>query len=274
MRVRTLLHITDIHFGPNHLPDRAEGVAALVAERSPDYVVVSGDLTRRAKPGQFRQARAWVDSLGCQVLAVPGNHDVPMYRVWERVFAPFRAWRRHYSPELEPTLGDDEVSLVGVNSATNWAVDGGSIGAKERRRMLRAFEGAGNQAYRVAVVHHNLIRPPELEDVPRCPAAALGVLRDLAGAGVDMVLGGHAHQSFYARSPVAASAPRSPALLLVAGTATSSRGRGAERGENTCHWIEIDTDGAEVGFCRWSPEQGVFVEERRRRFPRLLEESI
>ncbi|MDX1385622.1 MAG: metallophosphoesterase, partial [Thermoanaerobaculia bacterium] len=236
-----------------------------------DYVVASGDLTRRAKPRQFRAARSWLQALDRPVLAVPGNHDVPMYRFWERLLVPYGAWRKHYCKELEPRLGDDEVALVGVNSATNFVISGGKVTPRSRERMVAAFAGVNGDAYRIAVLHHNLFRPPDLEDVPRPPRTSTATLDALARAEVDLVLGGHSHQSFYGRSPVAPAGGRRPALLLYAGTASCSRGRGVEKGQNTCHWLEVDGAGVTVGFWRWSPQAETFVEERRETFPRWEE---
>ena len=266
--MRKLLHITDIHFGPNHLPDRAAGLAALVSEREPDHVVVSGDLTRRAKPSQFRAARRWLDSLRRPVFAVPGNHDVPMYRFWERLLVPFGAWDKHWGGEREPSIADSELHMVGVNSATNWAIAGGRLGGATRDRFRARFASAAAGAYRVAVIHHNLIRPPGLDDLPYVPSGTDDTLELLAASGVDLVLGGHAHQSFRGRNRHPGRVGRAPTLMLYAGTASSSRGRGAERGQNTCHWIEIGEDGADVGFCRWSDEVRGFVEDSRRHFGR------
>ena len=82
--MRRILHISDVHFGPPHLPDVAAGVLRLVESRQPDLVALSGDLTQRAKPHQFREACSWVDRIGVPTVTVPGNHDVPLYRVWER----------------------------------------------------------------------------------------------------------------------------------------------------------------------------------------------
>src|SRR3954453_23307871 len=100
--LRTILHISDVHFGPPHLPRVSEGVLELIDRLRPGFVVVSGDLTQRAKPEQFRQARAFVDrieSLGVPTLTVPGNHDVPLYRVWERIFNPYGCYKKYFSPE-------------------------------------------------------------------------------------------------------------------------------------------------------------------------------
>jgi 3',5'-cyclic AMP phosphodiesterase CpdA len=80
--MRHLLHISDVHFGPPHRPELAEKVLEFADRRKPDAVVLSGDLTQRAKPEQFRQARRFVDRFPAPALVVPGNHDVPLYRFW------------------------------------------------------------------------------------------------------------------------------------------------------------------------------------------------
>jgi 3',5'-cyclic AMP phosphodiesterase CpdA len=262
--VPTLLHISDLHFGPNHLADRAAALRLLVEKRRPDWVVVSGDLTRRAKAGQFREARAFIDSLSAPVLAVPGNHDVPLFRVWERALAPFWAWRRHFSPELEPTLSDDEVAIVGVNSAFNWTFTAGRISRRRRERLREQLEACDASCYRVVVIHHNLVAAEHLEHFPRPPRAAAETLRLLDESGADLVLGGHAHQSFVAT----ASDGAAPAVLLYSGTASCSRGRGVERGQNTCHWIEIGARDTRVEFLRWEPEVAGFEAREERRYPR------
>jgi predicted phosphodiesterase len=125
--VRTIFHISDVHFGPPHLPRVSDGVVELVEERRPDVVVLSGDLTQRAKPEQFRQARRFVDRMPVPTLVVPGNHDVPLYRFWERIFDPLGSYRRHFSEELEPILRDERMILVGINTAHGWTLKEGRI---------------------------------------------------------------------------------------------------------------------------------------------------
>jgi 3',5'-cyclic AMP phosphodiesterase CpdA len=241
-------------------------VVALVEERRPDFVVLSGDLTQRAKPHQFREARAFVERLACPTLAVPGNHDVPLYRLWERILAPFAAWRRNFSTELEPSFGDGEVQLVGVNTAFNWTATGGRIGARKRRRLVCRFALAPPSCYKIAVLHHGLLRPPHLEDVPRRLRGAKRALSALSDAGVDMVLSGHIHQTFVA--PLLQNGSISRGVILHTGTSTSNRGRGPEVGQNTCHWIEVDSREARVTSCRWDSSAGGFVENGHDRYPR------
>ncbi|HVR30204.1 MAG TPA: metallophosphoesterase family protein [Thermoanaerobaculia bacterium] len=269
--MRSLLHISDIHFGPKHLEDRAAAVLALIHQRAPDYVVISGDLTQRAKPEQFAAARQFVESIPCPTLAVPGNHDVPLYRFWERLVAPFGAWRRHFSPELEPHLVDDAVCIVGVNSAFNRTLTGGRITRAQCRRVRDVFSAAPPSCYRIAVIHHNLVRPADLDDVPAPLQGSVPAVAALASSGVEMVLSGHLHQSYVA--PLAVAGGDHGGIILCAGTTTSSRGRGDEAGLSTCHWIEIHADQAQVLFNRWDPGASSFVETLRRSFPRRAASS-
>jgi 3',5'-cyclic AMP phosphodiesterase CpdA len=202
---------------------------------------------------------------------VPGNHDVPLYRVWERAFSPFGAWRRHFSGELEPHVVDDEVCIVGVNTAFNRTLTGGRITRAQRRRVQALFASAPPTAYRIAVAHHNLVRPPELEGVPAPLAGSVSALGVLHSSGVDMVLSGHVHQSYVA--PIAVAGAGESGVIVCSGTTTSSRGRGTEQGVSTCHWIEIDADAARVLFHRFDPDTSAFGQTAERVFPRRIASS-
>src|SRR5262245_27350497 len=114
--MRTLVHLSDLHFGridPGLLAPLRDTVRAL----RPDLVAISGDFTQRARRRQFADARAFVDSLGARTLVVPGNHDIPLYDVAERLAAPLSRYRRYISSELEPEYQDDEMIVIGVNTA-------------------------------------------------------------------------------------------------------------------------------------------------------------
>lgn len=263
--MRRLLHISDIHFGPKHLPEVAAGVEAMVAERRPDLVVVSGDLTLRAKPRQFRAARAYVDRLRrvAPVLAVPGNHDVPLYRFWERLMIPFGAYRRHFDHELEPVYRDPELVAVGLNSAHGWGVKGGRIRRPSLAAAVQALATAPPGAFRLAVVHHHLMRPPGVD----CEHAAWGARRALAvlaGSGVELVLSGHLHQTLALAPPGGSATLRQ----LLCGTTTSSRGRGPERQRNSLNWIDVEAESWSFESLFWSPGEGRFASARRERFAR------
>jgi 3',5'-cyclic AMP phosphodiesterase CpdA len=264
---RTLLHCSDVHFGPPHRPEVAAGLLALIAGRRPDLAVISGDLTQRAKPEQFRAARLFVDQIPVPSLVVPGNHDVPMYRVWERIAAPFAAYRAHFSPELEPCYRDDEMLVVGINTAFNWTIQGGRITRRRLREVAALLAAAPPRLCKIVVAHHQLIPPPSFGD-QRVLKNAARAMDLFAGAGVDLVLSGHLHRTYIGGSEEFYPSGRPPVIVLHSGTSTSSRGRGGERDLNTCNWIEVGERSLAVSHLRWQPSLARFVEQSRHWYPR------
>jgi 3',5'-cyclic AMP phosphodiesterase CpdA len=264
---RTLFHISDVHCGPPHLPRVAEGVLAFVAERRPGVVVVSGDLTQRARPEQFREARAFVDQIPAPVVVVPGNHDVPLYRFWERIFDPFGAYRRHFSPELEPVYRDDDLVVVGVNTAYNWTIQDGRIPVDRLRAVGELLARAPAGALKVVVAHHHLIPPPDF-GTQAVLANACEAIDLFSRVGVDLVLSGHTHQAYIGSSEPFHPRGRPPVVILNSGTTTSDRGRGGERGANSCNWIAFDERSIAISHLRWHDESGRFAERSRHRVPR------
>jgi 3',5'-cyclic AMP phosphodiesterase CpdA len=265
--VRTILHISDVHFGPPHLPRVSEGVVAMVEERRPSLVVVSGDLTQRARPEQFQAARRFVDRMPVATLVVPGNHDVPLYRVWERAFAPFRAYREHFSAELEPVYRDDELLVVGINSAFNWTFKDGRIKLSRLLAVGEVFAAAPERVFKVAVVHHHLIPPPNF-GTQRVLANAYEAIDLFSSVGVDLILSGHLHQAYIGNSEEFYPKGRPPVVILHSGTTTSNRGRAGERERNTCNWIAADGRSMVVSHYRWHHDLGRFAEHSRHWYPR------
>lgn len=266
--MRQLLHISDIHFGPNFRPQVAEGVQEMVSRLQPDLVIISGDVTRRAKKRQFEDARAWVERLPAPWIVVPGNHDVPAYRVWERLFDPYGSYRRHFRDELEPVFEDDELFVVGVNTAFKWTIKDGRFTKEGLRRLERLLVQAPASKTRLVVAHHQMTPPPryDTQRVAERSAEALELMRRL---GVEVVFSGHQHQTYLALNEEFQPRGTSPTLLLHSGTTTSSRGRGWERGRNSCNWLRIDDQTIQVHHLLWCEQGQHFHEWQRRVFPRL-----
>jgi 3',5'-cyclic AMP phosphodiesterase CpdA len=265
--VRTLLHISDVHFGPPHLPRVAEGVLAQIEAERPDVVVLSGDLTQRAKPEQFEQARRFVDRIPVPTLVVPGNHDVPLYRVWERAFDPYGAYRRHFSPDLEPVYRDDELLIVGINTAFNWTIKDGRIKLSRLLEVGELMAGVPETVFKVVVAHHHLIPPPNF-GTQRVLANAYEAIDLFSSAGVDLILSGHLHQAYIGNSEEFYPKGRPPVVILHSGTTTSNRGRAGERERNTCNWIRVDERSMVVSHHRWHHELNRFAEHSRHWYPR------
>jgi len=209
-----IVHLSDLHFGAL-VPGLEQPLTARIRALVPDLVVVSGDLTQRARATQFAQARAFLTGLGAPVLAVPGNHDMPLHCPLTRLFRPFRAWDRGWSPEREPVWQDDRVIVVGVNTADPFAWRRGVIRRRQLERLGEVLARAGNRA-RVVVMHHPLEHlPGEGQPLMRGAKLALAALPRL---GAQVVLSGHIHVSH--AGPFTAA----PGLVFVqAGTGLSHR---------------------------------------------------
>lgn len=262
-----ILHISDVHFGPLHLEELSHSVLQLEEQRRPHLTVVSGDLTQRAKPDQFRQAREFVSAFRAPTLVVPGNHDVPLYRFWERFFAPYGAYRKHFDSELEPAIQTPEFLAVGINTAHAWTFTEGRIRKERLSRVAELLASVPESMPKIIVAHHNLVPPPRFgrQKLVRNASAAVELF---SRAGVDLILSGHNHQSFIADSEEFYPAGRPPVVILHSGTTTSDRGRGSEQGRCTCFWVELQSETMTVSRLRWEPELGRFADCSRHVFPR------
>ncbi|MGH7552843.1 MAG: metallophosphoesterase family protein, partial [Longimicrobiales bacterium] len=197
----TLLHISDLHFGPHFVAHVGEALLHAAAELQPDIVVISGDFTQRAKRAQYQEARAYIDRLPrVPTVVVPGNHDVPLYRVAERVFRPYELYKEYISTELDTVLRHDEAVIVALDSTSPLtAITNGRIQPWQLDFCERAFEAGPVGVSRVVVAHHHFAPAPDYERAQVMPRAkrALDRFKKLK---VDMVLGGHLHRAYIGNS--------------------------------------------------------------------------
>ncbi len=229
--MRIVVHLSDLHFGK--VDTRLlEPLRRRVREIQPHVVVVSGDLTQRAKPHEFREARAFLDSLPKPQIVVPGNHDVPLYNVFQRFFAPLDKFRRYICDELEPCHIDDEIAVVGINTARSLTFKGGRINEEQVERVRRQLCNLPDETTKIVVTHHPFDMPDGWDDQHQVVGRGAMALKALARCGADVYVSGHMHKAHAGEPSFPFDIGGFRALMVAAGTATSTRSRGESNSFN------------------------------------------
>jgi 3',5'-cyclic AMP phosphodiesterase CpdA len=225
---------------------------------------VSGDLTQRARPAQFAQARAWLDTLRAPRLVVPGNHDIPLYRVWQRFLSPLDNYKRFIDDEVEPEFVDAEIAVIGINSARSLTFKGGRINARQLQQLRARLAPLPKELLRIVVTHHPFHLPEgaDADDLIGRAGLAMTVFHDL---GIDLLLAGHMHASLAANTAGRYPLEGYAALVVQAGTATSTRGRGEA---NSFNVLRIDGAQVEIERHGWHEQQLDFHPVEHQRFTR------
>ena len=251
--MRTLIHLSDLHFG--RVDQALLGpLRDLVHSIAPDVVVISGDLTQRAKPEQFEEARAFLDSLPGPQIVVPGNHDISLYNVFRRFVKPLARYKRYITDDLDPMYVDDEIAVVGVNTARSLTIKDGRVNKEQVTKIREELAGLDPKITRIVVTHHPFDLPTTFEEqdlVNRAPMA----MEVFAECGVDVLLAGHMHVSHAASTASRYQIDAYAALVVQAGTATSTRGRGEV---NSFNLLRVEHERVEVDRYGWDALTNTF----------------
>lgn len=252
--MRTIVHLSDLHFGRTD-PDVIAPLIEQVHALAPDLVVVSGDLTQRARSNEFIEARQFLDALPHPQLVVPGNHDVPLFNVFARLLRPLTKYRRYIGEEMQPVYMDDEIVAVGINTARSLTIKDGRVNDRQIELARRTLAAVGDQMVKIIVTHHPFDLPagPQHHDLV---GKAIPAMRAFALCGADVLLAGHVHTSSAISSAGRYDIPGYAALVVQAGTATSTRGRGES---NSFNVLRVQAHDIVVQRMSWVPEQGSFV---------------
>ncbi len=222
--MKTLVHISDLHFGASE----AVVVTSLIETINnikPDVIAVSGDLTQRARSHEFQAARAFLDALPQPQIVVPGNHDIPLHNLFSRFVRPLDKYRNYITDDLSPLYIDEELAVLGLNTARSLTIKGGRINEQQIAWLKEKLCGLGTTTVKVVVTHHPFDLPAGYGDYDLVGRARLAI-EALADCGIDLFLAGHLHVSHTGQTATRYKIGDRSALVVQAGTATSTRSRG------------------------------------------------
>lgn len=259
--MKTLVHISDLHFGKT---DRrlVEAVAAEIRAVGPDLIVVSGDLTQRARKDEFLQARAFLDSLPGPRLVVPGNHDVPLWNVFARALTPLSRYKRYIEEDTDPFYADAELAVVGINTARSLTVKDGRINVRQLEAAKEKLSHLPDKITRIVVTHHPFLGLDFESDDGIVGRASLA-MDAFSRSDVDIILSGHQHLHRAGSSARRYLIDGYAALLIQAGTAVSSRLR---QTTNSFNIVCIDRPEISVECRAWQASRAEFETSARYSF--------
>ncbi|HBB87612.1 MAG TPA: metallophosphatase [Blastocatellia bacterium] len=264
--MRTIVHLSDIHFG--RVDEAVVGpLIETVNQIAPDLVAVSGDLTQRARSHQFKAARAFLDALPQPQIVVPGNHDVPLHNVFVRFVQPLNKYLRYITSDLRPLYYDDEIAVLGVNTARSFTIKGGRINQEQVDWMRSRLCALDPKVVKIVVTHHPF-DIPEGHDERNLVGRARMAMERLAECGADVFLAGHLHVSHTTHSARRYKIKGHSALVVQAGTATSDRGRGEA---NSFNVIRVERPNISIERLEWQPDRKSFASAETENFRHTAE---
>jgi 3',5'-cyclic AMP phosphodiesterase CpdA len=262
--MRRIVHLSDLHFG------RIDQVVLAVLDETvnrigPDVIVVSGDLTQRARRNEFAAASDFLSGLAFPKVVVPGNHDVPLFNVYKRAFHPLSGFRRFFGEATSPAYVDQEMAIVGVSTARALTFKNGRINREQVAEICRRLEPLGEGVTRIVVTHHPFHAEDERSANGLLGRAAMA-MAGFSRCRIDLILSGHLHSGQLALSDARYRQPGHTALLVQAGTATSVRRRGEA---NSFNLIIVDRPTITVERWRWDHARASFAPSTCARFTKV-----
>jgi 3',5'-cyclic AMP phosphodiesterase CpdA len=216
-----IAHLSDPHFGTAVPAVRGALLGELLAN-PPDLILVTGDITQRARRDQFVEARDFLRALPpVPKLCLPGNHDLPLFDVFTRALQPYDHYRRHISAELEPVFIDQRIAVLCIDATSRLRHKDGALSAEQIDRTAAKL-ARQTQPFRLVATHQPLAAL-DGRDQRNVAHGARRALDRWIAAGADLFLGGHIHLPYCLE--VRTTDRRDSSVLAQAGTCVSRRVR-------------------------------------------------
>ncbi len=255
-----LVLLTDLHFG-RASPDLIQPLLDSIVDASPDLVVIAGDFVQRARSSQFSMARDFVDRLQHDWIAVPGNHDIPLFNIVARALSPRAAYRRWIALDTAPTVETDDAVIVGLDTTHRWSHQRGLIRPAQIDQVAQTIRTIGQDKLTVVMAHHPFHQSPDVEK--KVMKNAGEALRTWSDCGPHVILSGHLHA--WKVEPFLAEKNRSMTLQVHCGTGLSTRLRGDPN-----EYAILDVAGDMFSACRMvaDPKRMIYTGSTETRYRR------
>jgi 3',5'-cyclic AMP phosphodiesterase CpdA len=164
-------------------------------------------------------------------------------------------YKQYITDDLEPFYADDEIAVLGINTARSLTIKDGRVNEEQAARIRERLCAFGDDITKIVVTHHPFDLPEGHEDDDLVNRAAMA-MEALASCGADVLLAGHLHVSHTGHSFTRYKIAGHNALVISAGTATSTRGRGET---NSFNLLRIKHPYINLERLAWHAERSAFV---------------
>jgi 3',5'-cyclic AMP phosphodiesterase CpdA len=236
MKIR-IAHLSDPHFGAN-LPEVVTALTSTIKELKPNLIILSGDITQRARNTQFAAAAEFVKTLQeFEWAIVPGNHDIPLFNIFKRFFNPYGNFKRAFKGLLEKKISLSQVHVFTLNSTSRFRHVQGKLSSGQIKSVISDTQGKG--CVRIACFHHPMDCPKRVDEKNLLRNRDES-MKSLAKAEVDIILGGHIHDPYVSLSGERYPNVKRQSIISVAGTSLSWRTRSGA--PNSFNLIDAEVD--------------------------------
>ncbi len=263
--MQKIFHLSDLHFGRVEA-DLIPSLLSQIERHKPDLVIISGDFTQRAKTEEFIAAENLLRKIDASLLCIPGNHDIPLYRFWERLFLPYRNYKKYISPELESRFINKKIAVAGINTTYAFTRKEGQIQMRQLKKVREDFRDLPEDTIKIIVSHHPFNTPVDHPEKPlKSAEKALSFMKEI---GIDLLLSGHLHTNMRHLKDSAYRIPNNGPLLIHAGTAISSRLRNET---NSFNLLILNYPDLEIIRFQKQANSNQFIESETEKFTKSKE---
>ncbi len=244
--MKKIVHISDLHFGT--VEKRiVEAIVVDIRSLKPKLLIVSGDLTQRARKNQFLQAKEFLEKLDCRKIIVPGNHDIPLFNVFARFLCALTNYKNIITSDLSPFYEDETIAVLGINTARSLTWKSGRISEEQIKDLKVKLCTLDNSIFKIIVTHHPFIPPPGDPGIKLVGRSAKA-LQIIDKCSVDLLLAGHLHHGYSGDVRPFYPSQNSSIISAQAGTAISNRTR---EEPNAFNLIEVGKTHITISVKEW-----------------------